>query len=122
MPSIDIPLHTVMELTPKADGTMAETRFIVDVDKAREGWEVAHNSCACFVYGRWQVASSLFGEDGLLKCTIGGCNFQLFAAAAARADRASLLCPPCASPCRPSPTQRGCCRPTVSAGLLCTGS
>lgn len=32
--SIDIPLHTVMELTPKADGTMAETRFIVDVDKA----------------------------------------------------------------------------------------
>ena len=35
VPSIDIPLHTVMELTPKADGTMAETRFIVDVDKAR---------------------------------------------------------------------------------------
>ncbi|PRW44500.1 G8 domain-containing [Chlorella sorokiniana] len=34
VPSIDIPLHTVMELTPKADGTMAETRFIVDVDKA----------------------------------------------------------------------------------------
>lgn len=34
VPSIDIPLHTVMELTPRADGTMAETRFIVDVDKA----------------------------------------------------------------------------------------
>jgi hypothetical protein len=34
VPSIDIPLHTVMELVPKADGTMAETRFIVDVDKA----------------------------------------------------------------------------------------
>jgi hypothetical protein len=30
-----------MELTPKADGTMAETRFIVDVDKAiadAAGW------------------------------------------------------------------------------------
>ena len=41
VPSIDIPLHTVMELTPKADGTMAETRFIVDVDKAiadATGW------------------------------------------------------------------------------------
>ncbi len=37
VPSIDIPLHTVMELVPKADGTMAETRFIVDVDKAMKG-------------------------------------------------------------------------------------
>lgn len=36
VPSIDMPLHTVMELTPKADGTMAETRFVVDVDKAIE--------------------------------------------------------------------------------------
>lgn len=34
MPRIDIPLHTVMELVPKADGTMAETRFHVDVDRA----------------------------------------------------------------------------------------
>ena len=33
MPSIEIPLHTVIELVPKADGTMAETRFYVDVDK-----------------------------------------------------------------------------------------
>jgi 6-phosphofructo-2-kinase/fructose-2,6-biphosphatase len=34
VPNIEIPLHTLMELTPKADGTMAETRFHVDVDKA----------------------------------------------------------------------------------------
>ena len=34
VPVIDIPLHTLMELTPKADGTMAETRFHIDVDKA----------------------------------------------------------------------------------------
>lgn len=34
VPVIDIPLHTLLELTPKADGTMAETRFHVDVDKA----------------------------------------------------------------------------------------
>ena len=38
---MDIPLHTLIELAPKADGTMAETRFHVDVDRAlREiGWE-----------------------------------------------------------------------------------
>lgn len=36
-----MPLHTVMELTPKADGTMAETRFIVDVDKVGLGWSRA---------------------------------------------------------------------------------
>ena len=40
IPRIDIPLHTIMELTPKADGTMAETRFFVDVDKALQ-WEQA---------------------------------------------------------------------------------
>ena len=34
VPYIDIPLHTLIELAPKADGTMAETRFLVDVDKA----------------------------------------------------------------------------------------
>ena len=34
VPRIPIPLHTLMELTPKADGTMAETRFHVDVDRA----------------------------------------------------------------------------------------
>lgn len=40
VPRIEIPLHTLMELTPKADGTMAETRFKVDVDKALKemGW------------------------------------------------------------------------------------
>lgn len=38
IPRIDIPLHTIMELTPKADGTMSETRFYVDVDKAI-AWE-----------------------------------------------------------------------------------
>lgn len=50
MPSIDIPLHTVMELTPKADGTMAETRFIVDVDKAR-GLSVSVLSLVVLVAG-----------------------------------------------------------------------
>lgn len=34
VPSLEIPLHTLIELTPKADGTMAETRFHVDVDRA----------------------------------------------------------------------------------------
>ena len=34
VPYIEIPLHTLIELAPKADGTMAETRFLVDVDKA----------------------------------------------------------------------------------------
>ncbi|RMZ52666.1 hypothetical protein APUTEX25_000785, partial [Auxenochlorella protothecoides] len=39
VPSLNIPLHTIMELTPQPDGTMAETRFEVDVDlaAAREG-------------------------------------------------------------------------------------
>ncbi len=36
VPRIEIPLHTVMELIPRADGTMAETRFKVNVDKALE--------------------------------------------------------------------------------------
>lgn len=39
VPHIDIPLHTLIELTPKADGTMAETRFRVDVDKALQEME-----------------------------------------------------------------------------------
>lgn len=39
VPHIDIPLHTLIELTPKADGTMAETRFRVDVDKALKEME-----------------------------------------------------------------------------------
>jgi len=34
VPRIDIPLHTLMELVPKADGTMAETRYHLDVDRA----------------------------------------------------------------------------------------
>jgi len=34
VPRIEIPLHTLIELVPKADGTMAETRFHVDVDRA----------------------------------------------------------------------------------------
>lgn len=34
VPRIDIPLHTLMELVPKADGTMAETRYHIDVDRA----------------------------------------------------------------------------------------
>ncbi|PSC70832.1 6-phosphofructo-2-kinase fructose-2,6-bisphosphatase-like isoform X2 [Micractinium conductrix] len=41
VPRIDIPLHTLMELTPRADGTMAEVRFIVDVDKAIADAEAA---------------------------------------------------------------------------------
>jgi 6-phosphofructo-2-kinase/fructose-2,6-biphosphatase len=36
VPRIEIPLHTLIELVPKADGTMAETRFHVDVDRALE--------------------------------------------------------------------------------------
>jgi hypothetical protein len=39
VPYIDIPLHTLIELAPKADGTMAETRFLVDVDKALKEME-----------------------------------------------------------------------------------
>ena len=42
VPNIPIPLHTLMELTPKADGTMAETRFEVDVDKALRQMEWVH--------------------------------------------------------------------------------
>jgi 6-phosphofructo-2-kinase/fructose-2,6-biphosphatase len=40
IPALDIPLHTLIELAPQADGTMAETRLTVDVDRAlREaGW------------------------------------------------------------------------------------
>ncbi len=34
IPRIDIPLHTLIELTPRPDGTMAEERFFVDVDAA----------------------------------------------------------------------------------------
>ncbi|KAH7617284.1 putative 6-phosphofructo-2-kinase/fructose-2,6-bisphosphatase [Nannochloris sp. 'desiccata'] len=34
VPRIEIPLHTLIELVPKADGTMAETRFHIDVDRA----------------------------------------------------------------------------------------
>lgn len=42
VPSLNIPLHTIMELTPQPDGTMHETRFAVDVDHAlREGWRPA---------------------------------------------------------------------------------
>ena len=36
VPRIEIPLHTLIELVPKADGTMAETRFHIDVDRALE--------------------------------------------------------------------------------------
>jgi 6-phosphofructo-2-kinase/fructose-2,6-biphosphatase len=39
VPYIEIPLHTLIELAPKADGTMAETRFLVDVDKALKEME-----------------------------------------------------------------------------------
>lgn len=34
VPRLEIPLHTLIELVPKADGTMAETRFHIDVDRA----------------------------------------------------------------------------------------
>lgn len=47
VPSLNIPLHTIMELTPQPDGTMHETRFAVDVDRAaREGWGSAGQRAA----------------------------------------------------------------------------
>jgi hypothetical protein len=65
VPKLDIPLHTLIELTPKADGTMAETRFHVDVDRAlREiGWQDLDEA-----YGAAAAAasrSSLDSEWGL---------------------------------------------------------
>ncbi|KDD72310.1 6-phosphofructo-2-kinase, partial [Helicosporidium sp. ATCC 50920] len=34
VPTLEIPLHTIIELTPQPDGTMAEAQFQVDVDLA----------------------------------------------------------------------------------------
>jgi hypothetical protein len=52
-----------MELVPKADGTMAETRFVVDVDKAiadaaellaQGGEQAGRGDSAGRVQGYWQ--------------------------------------------------------------------
>ncbi len=32
IPRLEIPLHTLIELVPKPDGKMAETRISIDVD------------------------------------------------------------------------------------------
>ena len=70
MPSISIPLHTVMELTPKADGTMAETRFVVNVDKAMEdatGLLLTSTSAAADA-----VSEGAAGGDGAVSGGDGG--------------------------------------------------
>lgn len=36
IPRLEIPLHTLIELVPKPDGKMAETRISVDVDSEQE--------------------------------------------------------------------------------------
>lgn len=36
IPRLEVPLHTLIELTPKPDGTMHEERFYVDVDEFKE--------------------------------------------------------------------------------------
>lgn len=37
IPTLDMPLHTLIELTPMPDGTMKEERFPVDIDMAVPG-------------------------------------------------------------------------------------
>ncbi|KAL6745907.1 6-phosphofructo-2-kinase-domain-containing protein [Haematococcus lacustris] len=39
IPSLEIPLHTLIELTPMPDGTMAEQRFRVDIHRGVEQFE-----------------------------------------------------------------------------------
>lgn len=79
VPRIDIPLHTVMELIPRADGTMAETRFYVNVDKAllqeraRQKAEAAAAAAGRWVGGRAGEGTGLHSEAGGQGAGQGGC-------------------------------------------------
>lgn len=44
IPTLEIPLHTVIELTPKADGTMTEERFETGVPTTKQvgDWHLLH--------------------------------------------------------------------------------
>lgn len=44
IPRLEVPLHTLIELTPKPDGTMHEERFYVDVDEFKESLSRGMNS------------------------------------------------------------------------------
>lgn len=41
IPTLEIPLHTVIELTPKADGTMTEERFFTGIPTTSKLYEMA---------------------------------------------------------------------------------
>jgi len=69
VPRVEIPLHTLMELTPKADGTIAETRFHVDVDRAlaEVGWVDLEGS----VSGKGYLSSEVTTDEECGQLEIG---------------------------------------------------
>ena len=49
IPRLEIPLHTLIELVPKPDGKMAETRISIDVDSDGPPQVLATSSLSCML-------------------------------------------------------------------------